>query len=920
MRRLFTAVRSLLIHDMSEDQFADMYAQTVSYGLLSASFSRPAGINAENLVQLTKITNPFLENLLESLFSLNRGKFHFDVDELGINDVLDLLRATNTEAIKAAFNDLNPAEDPVIRFYEGFLKAYDSEQRIKRGVFFTPRPVVSYIVRSVHELLQTEFGLEDGLASTATWANVAAQMERRRVLAQQEGSAAVPVFEIPNGLSPDEPFVLILDIATGTATFLNECIEVIERTMKTKWARELGKPDPESPNTWRDPEILVRWRDYVPDHLLPRLYGFEIMMAPYAIAHVKLALKLGETGYQFRDGDRLHIYLTNTLEPPSDIAGSKLADLFGPLAREAQEVNHVKRTKRFTVVIGNPPYSNFGQLNRIPFILNLLNDYKRGLDEKKINLDDDFIKFVRYSQHLLDSAGSGVLGVITNNAFYDGPTHRRMRQTLLEDFNLIRVINLHGSLKKGETTPEGGRDENVFDITVGVGISILAKSPSAQRMAAADLWGERSSKYERLVSLKQIAVSPLPALSPEFFFVPKDLSLACEYRVGPSIPEMFPLGISGIKTHRDELLVGYSKQQLVDRFQEIARRSDIAELKKELSIEDTAYWSLAHARRQIQGQAVPEKVRDYFYRPFDFRFVFYEPNIIERGDGRWSVMKHMLEHNVALVCTRQTNPTDFTEILVADKLVDKRALASFTGEARAYPLYVYEESLDFAPGRKGRGAGHPRRRRPNLSESFLKRLAGHLRLPPGGADGLPDSLTPEDIFHYAYAVFHSPNYRSRYAEFLKINFPRLPLTADLKVFRALARLGGELVGLHLLESPTLDKPITEYVGGRSPEVERVSWRMNTVWIDTGQTSGFKGVPEAVWHFHIGGYQVCEKWLKDRRGRQLSADDRTHYQRIVVALSETIRLMAEIDSVIDKHGGWPDAFTSGAHDSDGDSTT
>lgn len=525
MRRLFTAVRSLLIHDMSEDQFADMYAQTVSYGLLSASFSRPAGINAENLVQLTKITNPFLENLLESLFSLNRGKFHFDVDELGINDVLDLLRATNTEAIKAAFNDLNPAEDPVIRFYEGFLKAYDSEQRIKRGVFFTPRPVVSYIVRSVHELLQTEFGLEDGLASTATWANVAAQMERRRVLAQQEGSAAVPVFEIPNGLSPDEPFVLILDIATGTATFLNECIEVIERTMKTKWARELGKPDPESPNTWRDPEILVRWRDYVPDHLLPRLYGFEIMMAPYAIAHVKLALKLGETGYQFRDGDRLHIYLTNTLEPPSDIAGSKLADLFGPLAREAQEVNHVKRTKRFTVVIGNPPYSNFGQLNRIPFILNLLNDYKRGLDEKKINLDDDFIKFVRYSQHLLDSAGSGVLGVITNNAFYDGPTHRRMRQTLLEDFNLIRVINLHGSLKKGETTPEGGRDENVFDITVGVGISILAKSPSAQRMAAADLWGERSSKYERLVSLKQIAVSPLPASSPEFFFVPKDLWL-----------------------------------------------------------------------------------------------------------------------------------------------------------------------------------------------------------------------------------------------------------------------------------------------------------------------------------------------------------------------------------------------------------
>jgi hypothetical protein len=362
MRKLYGAVAELLIHDMSEDAFADMYAQTVAYGLLSARFSRQADVTPQNLVQLTSVSNPFLESLLDSLFRLNRGKFHFDVDEVGINDVLDLLRNTNIEAIKAAFNDENPAEDPVIRFYEGFLKEYDPDQRIQRGVFFTPRPVVSYIVRSVHELLQTEFGLEDGLADTTTWG----QMQSRSLTpsgtssgedavsgsaAAKDGTSVPPQvpqglrdLPIPAGVKPTDPFVCILDPATGTGTFLYECIEVIERTMKDKWQRELKK------KSWRDPEIAARWQRYVPEHLLPRLFGYELMMAPYAIAHVKLALKLAETGYQFRDADRLHIYLTNSLEPPSDLANQKLAGLFDALAREAAVVNEIKRTKRFTVV------------------------------------------------------------------------------------------------------------------------------------------------------------------------------------------------------------------------------------------------------------------------------------------------------------------------------------------------------------------------------------------------------------------------------------------------------------------------------------------------------------------------------------------------------------------------------------------
>ena len=164
-------------------------------------------------------------------------------------------------------------------------------------------------------------------------------------------------------------------------------------------------------------------------------------------------------------------------------------------------------------------------------------------------------------------------------------------------------------------------------------------------------------------------------------------------------------------------------------------------------------------------------------------------------------------------------------------------------------------------------------------------------------------------FDYIYALLYSVSYRKRYADQLRIDFPRLPLTGNLDLFRALARLGGELTALHLLESPKLDQPITEFIGGRNPEVEKVSWAKNTVWVDKAQTAGFKGVPEAVWNFYIGGYQVCHKWLKDRRGRTLSEYDLAHYQKIVVALNETIRLMQEIDEVIERHGGWPGAFSS-----------
>jgi SOS-response transcriptional repressor LexA len=880
LTKLMNAFRESLLQDLKPDDFADMYAQTIAYGLLSARIADPESKTADDFARHMR-TNPFLRELMETFLHVGgrRGKSSdtgIDFDELGVNDVVELLDRANMAAVVADFGDKNPQEDPVIHFYELFLKEYDAKKRMQRGVFYTPRPVVSYIVRSVDALLRTEFGLEEGMADVTTWGEM---VERNKNL------------KIPEGTSPDQPFVQILDPACGTGTFLVEVIDIVHKTMISKW-KTAGH---------RESKIMELWNDYVADLLLPRLHGYELLMAPYAIAHLKVGLKLHETGYCFGSDERARIFLTNALEPPSDVQFRLSA--MPALAHEAQAVNEIKRNQRFSVVIGNPPYATFGKLNKVPFILKLLEDYKAGLREKNVMVHDDYIKFIRFAQYNLDLAGAGVFGMITNNSFLDGATHRRMRESLRASYGGIRSINLHGSLKKGETVPGGGKDENVFDITVGVGVSLFTKGSIRSEVMSVDLWGPRSSKYERL-SQGDLRFGFIAAPSPEFFFVPKDVSFADEYRAGPSIPEMFNLGASAIKTHHDELLIDYSRRVLEERCRAIASGEDIDSLKERLGIADTAYWNLAAARKHVDREMIATTVRRYLYRPFDFRFVFYQPAIIERA--RWEVMQHMLHPNLALVCTRQTNPTRFTEILATDALVDKRSLASFTGEARAYPLYTYESPVLRSTGTKADATDC---RHPNLADPVLKRIAARLGLSVEPS-GLPTGLVAEDIFHYAYAVFHSPGYRNRYAEFLKIDFPRLPLTGSLELFRVLARLGGGLTALHLLESPKLARAITEFVGARNSEVEKVSWSRNTVWIDKGQGVGFRGVPEDVWDCHIGGYQVCEKWLKDRKGRTLSDDDIAHYQKIVVAISETIRLMKEIDEVIEDHGGWPGAFQTG----------
>ena len=885
LRKMHAAIKEALIHDLSTDDFVDMYAQTISYGLLTARISRPAGLVADNLADMVPVTNPFLKDMLETFLKVGGRKGKIDFDELGVNEVVQLLRDADMEAVLRDFGDRNPQEDPVIHFYELFLKEYDAKKRMQRGVFYTPRPVVSFIVRSVHETLQKEFGIEDGLADTITWGDMA---RRNKALT------------IPQGTSPNHPFVQILDPATGTGTFLVEAIDVIQKTMEGRWKKQGHMPL----------EFQRMWNEYVPKHLLPRLHGFELMMAPYAIAHMKIGLKLYETGYEFKSSERAQVYLTNTLEEPKDFSDRFEFDV-PALAHEARAANTVKLSSVDTVVIGNPPYSKLSQ-NRNKWIDSLMEVFKVSIKNEEVQrqaLSDDYVKFLCYASHRLSRSGVGVLGMITNNGYLDGPLFRDMRSHLVEQFNGLSILNLNGDSRKRASDQV---DENVFDIQQGVAVFIGAGTASRddQRTFYGSQTGLRNTKFAFLISqsARQACATPISPSPEQYYLLPRESSLPKEWQFATPITEIFaggtragrmlPFNGAALATRHDEFAIAYTKSELVEKIRTF--------LDKKLSREDvegrfrlctSSHFDFDRARRVKEDQAV-ESIRPILYRPFDSCWVVYHPLLI--GEPRPDVMHHLLHKNLALLTTRRVTGRPYDNVFVTDGLVEYKA-ATHDRNTQVFPLYLYRNEIrDGAAllwGNEGKGG-----RRPNLSDGLFSTLSKQY----GSRSG---ELDPDAILSYIYAVLYSPSYRLRYAAQLGEDYARVLWPHDRELWLKLSELGGNLIALHLLKSPKLDEIANIYSGPLRPEVEKVSYARKTVWLDKEQTCGFKGVPEAVWEFHIGGYQVCEKWLKDRKGRTLSKGDIDHYNKIVVALSDTIRLMKKIDEVIDEHGGWPGAFAT-----------
>lgn len=882
------AFEQTLLPDLKPADFANMFAQTLAYGLFSARIMGGGG-NGFDIVQAQKCiprTNPFLHDFFYLITGPRLSEEPFSTI---VADIVQTLELTDVYALLENFGRKTGRADPMLHFYETFLGAYDPKLKEMRGVYYTPEPVVGWLVRSVDFLLKDRFGLKDGVADAS------------RVSGNKDAPHRC----------------LILDPAAGTATFLYAVIRLIREQFIAR--NDAGQ-----------------WPGYVRRDLLPRLFGFELLMAPYAVAHFKLGLELAardldqlwrdQWAYEFHSGERLHIYLTNTL----DDAGHKMQQLMGPaeaISHEAGAAAAVKAKLPVLVVMGNPPYSNFGRLNRGEWIRDLLDDYKRGLKEKKLNLDDDFIKFIRWAQWRIEQTGSGIVAYITNNVYLDGLTHRRMREALLEAFDEIYIVNLHGSLKKREIAPDGGRDENVFDITVGVSLALFVRLPAGAKKARKpgtpavlrhrDLWGLRKEKYAWLDGhdVTSKGWQELKPKAPNFWFVPKDTDYAGEYEGYRPLGEVFPVFSNGVKTERDRVSIHFTRDG-IERAVADFRTLDEAKLRTKYDLdEDSRDWSIARAKADVTEHRSPAHFREILYRPFDLRHTWYNgksKGFI--GTPGSAIMRHMISgENVALCCLRQSRRSEASSYFVAQGIVNKDIVSPYD-IGTLFPLYLYpeEKKPDELIVEEGES------RRANLSAEFIADITAKLKLKfvPDGLDNLAKTFGPETVFQYAYAIFHSPGYRKRYAEFLKTDFPRLPLTSDAKLFRQLCGFGKDLVDLHLLKvkgglrvsypskgTDTVDEITYEPPRMNQPGMPAEgSAKAGRVRINAEQW--FEGVTPEAWAFRIGGYQVAGKWLKDRRGRQLSIDERRLYPRIVAALAETGKIMRDIDAAIKAAGGWP----------------
>ncbi|MBU0922618.1 N-6 DNA methylase [Patescibacteria group bacterium] len=782
--KLFETFKKLLLHDLTPDSFADMYAQTLVYGLFVARYHDKTlgNFSRQEARELIPNSNPLLRHFFDHIVGADFDKrLKYIVDELcevfSHADVAKLME----EYFKEDSQNGQKGPDPVIHFYEDFLKKYDPDLRKKMGAYYTPQPIVQFIVCSIDYLLKKEFGLSTGLADTSKTTD---NIHR----------------------------VQILDPAVGTGTFISAVIRTIYKRLLKKGQKG-------------------RWPAYVHNDLLPRLHGFEIMMAPYTIAHLKLGIDFRKTGF-WDFHRRLGIYLTNSLEESSiqqqDLFAFGLAE---SIAEESKEASVIKNKTPIMVVIGNPPYS-VSSSNVNAYTKKLIEVYKRGLNLRNTQpLSDDYIKFIRLAEVLINKNKSGIVAYISNRSFLEGIIHKSMRASLLGSFDDIYIVDLNGDATINQTRDNPDNDQNVFDIKQGVAISIFVKkvnSVTEKKLNYFSVRGSRLSKFDFLSSTKlsDIDFSELQPNSEFNFFVEKDLTND-EYVKFISLDEIFNVHSSAIATSDDNNLVSFTKR---DEYK------------------------------------IP-----FSYRPFDQRYINYDLKKV-KGNRYNRLVKFLINEefselfeNISLACSKNITTESFSSVLASKSLIERK-FCDYSRGPHVFPLYIYN-------GKESRIS--------NVNNNFtanVSRIVG--------------DVYPEDIFDYIYAVLYSPSYREEYREFLKIDFPRIPYPKNKEGFKKLVSLGNELRALHLLESSKLNQFITTYSIDGSNIVEETNYQNGNVRINENQYFG--NVPEIAWNFHIGGYRPAQKWLKDRKGRKLINKDLEHYQKIIVVLVETVKIMEEID--------------------------
>ena len=826
----YEAFKKYLIGSLTPEQFADLYSQTITYGLFAARTRTEKDFNRQLAYQYIPHTIGILRDVFRFI-SLQDPPTELKVI---VDDISEVLRVTDVKKILSKFFQEGKGKDPIIHFYETFLASYDPEVRERRGVYYTPEPVVQYITHSLHEILKRDFDLPEGFASEN---------------------------------------VTVLDPAAGTLTFPAEAIKIAVHEFDEKY----GKGGLHS---------------FIKNNILRNFYAFELMMAPYAIGHLKIGFLLEELGYRMSDDERFKLYLTNTLEM-EELDSVNIPGL-SSLSEENHLANEVKQQIPILVIMGNPPYSGISS-NTNDWTEKLLKTNIDGaqsyyeVDGKPLGernpkwLQDDYVKFLRFAQWKIQKAGRGVVGMITNHSYLDNPTFRGMRQSLMKTFNTIYILNLHGNSLKKETAPDGSKDENVFDIRQGVAICFMIKNDDQQgcNVYYHDLFGERIPKNNWL---EQHKVSPfkfekIVPKEPYYFLIKRDTESIQNYLTWEKITEIFPENSVGIVTARDSFAVGFSEEVLRNRlnqFTNVTINDEIIE--NAYKLKSKKNWNLSEIRKKLSNKkSIQDCIKHIAYRPFDYRYIAYDHNLIERG--RYDVMHNMLEENIGLLTTRFQfkKKMVWTCAYISENIIDINLLQS-PGTAQILPLYKYPNEMN-----KDLFSHHKTEKEPNISEAVFKELTSAYGKKP----------TPEEILYYIYGVFYSSVYREKYAEFLKIDFPRVPFCSDYELFMKMGVLGKALADLHLLKSHELETPIAKYQGtGENDRIERVKYDEKTGRIYINDEKYFEGIEPGVWHYHIGGYQVLYKYLKDRKGRIL--EDARRYCRIVTALQKTIVLQKEID--------------------------
>ncbi|RKY07054.1 MAG: DNA methyltransferase [Planctomycetota bacterium] len=819
----FEAFKQHLIAGLTKQEFADIYAQTITYGLFAAR---------------TRCEKQFTRKLafdnIPRTIGILRDVFRYvsleePPPELSwiIDDIAEVLAVAEVKQILHEYFAGGAGADPIVHFYETFLAEYNPQERELRGVYYTPTEVVSYIVRSLNVILKEYFDKADGFATDS---------------------------------------VTVLDPAAGTLTFPAEAAKIAVGEFATRYG-------------------AGGVSELIKKHILENFYAFELMMAPYAIGHLKMGFMLEELGYELKDDDRFKLYLTNTLEM-KELAQSNLPGT-SSLSVESHAAGEVKRDAPILVVLGNPPYSGHSA-NKGAWISKEIKEYYKvdgkALREKNPKwLQDDYVKFIRFAQWKIDQAGEGALGFITNHSYLDNPTFRGMRRSLMNSFDHIYILDLHGNSKKKEKCPDGLIDKNVFEIRQGVAIILAVKKKTLEKkIVHADCWGLRREKCDWLQSndIKSTRWKTLDPASTFYFFVPRDERLLASYEKYPKVTDIFPVNSVGIVTSRDKFVIDISRDKLANRLRMFCDNNTSDSLiKQTFGLKDSTRWKLKDARENITRDRKWEKeVVQMLYRPFDQRWIFYNDAVVERT--RKDVMRHMMQENVGLLTCRQQNTSGFFHAFVSDMIAESCVVSDKTREINyLFPLYIYPE-VDLFNG------GSRYKRQVNISAEISAVLEKTYK----------KRLKPEAVFCYIYAVLYSDTYRRRYSDFLKSDFPRIPFCADYDLFKSIGRSGKNLVDLHLMKSKKLDRPAAKFDGKGNNTVDKPVYdqKKERVYINAGQY--FAPVGGDIWEYRIGGYQVMGKWIKSRKGRRLSLEEIRTYCRIAAIVKETMKTQKKIEEL------------------------